>query len=75
MFKTISEADAPHRAFTDRSEAQTAANAITNAPRQGMANVQFVGAWNCYTVEVRPRAKPYTNPAVLRENGQIAKYV
>lgn len=72
--KVASEEDAPARRFATRTEAQEAADRITNAPRKGKAWVQFVGAWNCWTVNVNLRANPYGNPGVLRTDGTVAKY-
>lgn len=72
--KVISEEALPAERFADRAQAQKAADEITRTPRRGKAYVQFTGAWNCWLVEVFPRAKPYGNPGVLRQDGSVAKY-
>ncbi len=73
-YPVVTEEQSPHKAFTDRQEAQRVADAITNAPRKGVARVQFTGAWNCWLVEVHFRSNPYGNAAVLREDGSLARY-
>ena len=74
MFPVINEKDNPARRFTNQAEARQVAQQITNKPRSGIAKAQYTGAWDYWIVEVRPRAKPYSNPGVLRADGTIAKY-
>lgn len=61
--------------FDVKSEADAVADAITNAPRKGVATVRFYAFYDAYVVEHRPRKKPYSNPALLRNNGEFVKYV
>ena len=70
----VSEGERPAKRFATRGEAQAAADEITNSPRRGAARIQFVGAWDCWLVEVHPRGNPYCNPGVLREDGTVARY-
>ena len=74
MFPVICEESKPHERFESREAAEAVAKSITAKPRSGVARAQFVGAWNCWIVEVVPRSNPYSNPAVLRYDGTIAKY-
>ncbi len=74
MFPVVTEEELPHKPFTDRLAAQAVADAITRAPRKGLATVQYCGAWSCWVVEVHPRSNRYGNPAVMRIDGSLAKY-
>jgi len=73
MFPVMSEEANPHRAFS-KAEAVAVAAAISQTPRSGVAEAQYTGAWDCWVVEVRPRANRYGNPAVIRVDGVIARY-
>lgn len=74
MYAKYDDDVSPPRSFANRADAQAAADAITNTPRQGIARPQFYGYMDCWIVEAHPRNDPYSNAAVLRENGELAKY-
>ena len=57
--------------FTEAAAARKEAEAITNAPRRGIARIQFIGAWDAWIVEVHPRQQPYGNPRCLRTDGTV----
>lgn len=72
--KTLTIEEAPIRTFATKEEAQAEAKRIRETPRAGDAWALFYGHLDAYVVEVRPKAKPYCNPALLRTNGTAAYY-